>query len=453
MTTTSLLLLTATLATPGASFRVDGLGIVTDASHPRRPGDVFHAEVALRLAVRPDRGEAAIEVNSGSGAEQVVDRYHVRQGRILQRDDAGREVPAASLGDLSPATVAAIHPALVELAMRERPETVARREGGDLLFAWNGELWRVLVDPETARVIGLSRRLFHDVLGDLEEEVRYAYEASIGGDACRGTIVTLGGREILRLALEAPAAHDVPALPGPGVATDGTPVVPVPPVVSEDEVVLRELAPLVHAVDLPSLNVRVVVVEMKDHLVVLEGAFSSRVCDVLARVLRERLGKPVRAFAFSHLHGQYVGGVRSFIHEGATVLVPPGTVPLVQSIAAADHELRPDALAAEHRPLHLRTVTGSLRLEDETNTLDVYDVPSGHTDEYLLFHLPRQKVLLTGDLLFYRPGKPLTGRSRQLCDTVARLGLEVETYVATWPLDGYGTRSTVTAAEMAAACE
>jgi hypothetical protein len=39
-----------------------------------------------------------------------------------------------------------------------------------------------------------------------------------------------------------------------------------------------------------------------------------------------------------------------------------------------------------------------------------------------------------------------------LCDTVKKLGLDVETYVPTWPLQGYGTKNVVTRDEMRAAC-
>jgi glyoxylase-like metal-dependent hydrolase (beta-lactamase superfamily II) len=114
--------------------------------------------------------------------------------------------------------------------------------------------------------------------------------------------------------------------------------------------------------------------------------------------------------------------------------------------------LRPDALAAEPRPLRMEVVPKDWRTEDHVNAVEVYNVESGHTDEYLIVYFPRQKVLLTGDLLFYRPGQPLSDRSLKLCENVRKLGLDVETYVATWPLDGYGTKNVATGAEMRAAC-
>jgi hypothetical protein len=78
------------------------------------------------------------------------------------------------------------------------------------------------------------------------------------------------------------------------------------------------------------------------------------------------------------------------------------------------------------------------------------DKESEHTDEYLLVYLPRTKTLLTGDLLFYRPGKPLTGRSLALAKHVETLGLAVERCVTTWPLEWPGVKSEVTGEELKA---
>ena len=51
-----------------------------------------------------------------------------------------------------------------------------------------------------------------------------------------------------------------------------------------------------------------------------------------------------------------------------------------------------------------------------------------------------------------RPGKPLPKRSQYVCKVVAKYGLDVEKYYATWPLNGYGTKNIVTGEEMRAAC-
>ncbi|MBI2213762.1 MAG: hypothetical protein HYU52_08955, partial [Acidobacteria bacterium] len=147
-------------------------------------------------------------------------------------------------------------------------------------------------------------------------------------------------------------------------------------------------------------------------------------------------------------------GVRSYIHEGATVIVPPTTAPLVERIATATFDSRPDAQSRDPKPARVESVKETLLLEDRDNAMAVYNVASGHTDEYLVFHFPRQKVLLPGDLLFFRGAdQPLKGRSRQLCETIEKLGIEVESMYVSWPLNGYGgVRDTVRFDEFRAAC-
>jgi len=466
-----------------APYRVTGAGFVTDDGHPKHPGDFQRVDILARLVIDPELGEAAIEIESGDADEKVFDRYFVRRGRIFQVEmpdgeaaandsDAGaaKEVPATPLGDISAAAVAALHPAIVALAMRERRDNVrATADPNEILFAWNDALWTVSLDAANGRVAKIARRFFHDVHGDGVEEVRYeGFETSdadtaAGAGAAGEVIVVERGRETARIAFEAPLRD-----------ADARAATAAFPAQSRDDareigsrdIALREIAPRIFAIDIQPINTRVVIAVFADHVTVLEGAYNSRNCDLIARAVRERFTKPVRYFAFSHLHGQYIGGVRSWIAEGATVLVPPTTVSLLEEVAAGGHELRPDALARarvaaaspaspmsrDAKPLRFETIATSRRFEDAKNALEIYNVESQHTDEYFIFYFPREKMLLTGDLLFYRPGKTLAGRSKFLCETIAKLGLDVESFVCTWPLDGYGTKNVVTGDEMRAAC-
>lgn len=485
-------------------YEINGSGFVTSSGHPMHPGDFQRIDIGFRLMMDPELGESIIEVASGEGEEKDVDRYFVRRGRIFQVEEvaaspgrgsvasggsaadssgaakAPREITAKHLGDLASATVAALHPAIVANAMLERRENTMA--SAVTVFAWNDAFWHVAWDIGSSRIQKLERRTYDDRLGDGIEEVRYEGWASDGEKLMPGrVVVSARGRELARIdfgpiehrSRRAIASADAGALGaatgsgGAGAAglVEGWPAFPVVDdeldldamVVAERELALREIAPHIFTIDIASMNTRVIVAEFEDHLAVIEGVYNSRICDVIARVVRERLAKPVRWFAFSHLHGQYIGGVRSWIHEGATVLVPPTTAPLVEEMAAAPHLLRPDAFelarASYPPPVRVETVAKSRRLADAMNALELFNVESDHTDEYFITYFPGPKILLTGDLLFYRPGKPLTGRSKKLCDTVANLGLDVETYVCTWPLDGYGTKNVVTAEEMRAGCE
>lgn len=427
-------------------YRILGKGFITDSGHPLRPGHFVSTDVAVRVSIDPELGESVIEVEYGDLAKRSVDRYYVRRGRIFQVNDEGEETAPEREGDLSVATVAALHPAIVATAIRERRDCV-RREGRRWSFAWNDELWSVAIDAGSGRVTSLERRVYRDVSGDDVETVTYRSGGAGAGPLSPGrVVVTSHGRETANLEFVAIERGDTTRAPSGDRQRDRAYVA------AAREIEFTEVGPRLFAIELEASNSRIFVAEFADHLMVLEGAYNSRICDLVARRVRERFHKPVRSFAFSHLHGQYVGGVRSWVALGATVVVPPTTEPLIGEIVRARHDLRPDALSRSPVPLRVETVKDRRLFEDDTNALEVLNVPSEHTDEYFVFHFRRQKVLLTGDLLMYRPGKPLSGRSKRLCDTLSKLGLDVERFYATWPLDGYGTKNVVTAEEMRRAC-
>jgi len=410
------------------------------------PGDARRYPLHLRIVADEEElgTNVTIAVSDSGDTTSRPDRWYIRGGRVTRADTSGVETLDAGLADLRPEAVAVLSPWMAE--------------------TWtNSGGWEVTTEvPRSSTVMdesGVSSRpaemrrtVFDERLGDLTETVRYR-SANIDGIGSPWTAeFELGGSTIARFVFGAGiTSPSLPGTPPPGPQRIDIENRNTLHQLAPEQVHFTALAPHLFTIDLDSLNTRVTVAEFSDSLAVIEGAFGSGVCDVLARAVEERFHKPVRVFAFSHLHGQYSGGTRSWVHEGATVVVPPSTEPLIHQMVDASFKSHPDALAREPRPLRLRTVAQRLHLEDATNALDIYNVPSGHTDEYLLFHFPRQRVLLTGDLMFYRPGKPFAGRSKQLSQTVAKLGLAVDTYVASWPLAGFGTRNIVTAAEFAQA--
>ena len=140
-----------TAAGDAAPYRVTGTGFVTDRGHPMNPADFHTYDFTARVTFDPVPGEAVIAIEFGptdslSASQRNRYRYHVRRGRIFQVNDQGAEILPAPVGDVPPAVVAALHPALVLDALRERPECV-RQVAGGRVFAWNDELWTVDLDP------------------------------------------------------------------------------------------------------------------------------------------------------------------------------------------------------------------------------------------------------------------------------------------------------------------
>jgi len=432
------------------SYSILATGFVTDDSHPMHAGYFRKNDISLRMFYNPELGEAALEFEYEEDGKTSTDKYFVRRGKVFQIDDKGEEKKAEDFGDLSWATIAGLHPEIVVSAILDRRENLEPDHADGFLFAWNDDLWSVAIDKKTGQINSLHRRIHHDVHGDGTENIHF--DGRVPGENINhpaSVSIDLAGREIARFNFEAAERGTEYEFPTGERYFDHNQFI------SESEIKFTQLAPNIYCTELASINTRVFVAEFIDFLVVLEGAYNSRNCDMIAQKVQERFQKPVKYFAFSHLHGQYIGGTRSWVEQGATVIVPPTTVKLVEEMVNNPNDLEPDALSRNPKPLNITTAKEGRRIDDAVNALEIYNVESEHTDEYFIFFFPRQKVLLTGDLLFYRPAQtpPLRGRSVKLCETVQKLGLDVDIYVPTWPLIGYDTKNIVTKAEMQEGCD
>lgn len=412
-------------------------GYVTDDSHPRYPGDFRTYPLTVRLQIHADLAAAILEFESGDGAEKEVDRYFFSQGLVYQLDGEGRAKAPGTLGDLAPSTLALIHPALRDLVLAAAPENVLVLNEEQQVFSCNNALWVWHPQENTA-----TRRIFSDVLGDGEETIVYPTPT----DAAQKVTVRRRGRDIASFQFE--AAKPCPAFELPPNLYPNE-----PRVITVDDIHFTEQAPHVFTLDLARINTRVWVAEFESFLVVLEGAYSSQNCALLADQIEAKFKKPVRYFAFSHLHGQYIGGVRAWVDRGVTVLAPASTQPLVAQAVAASFRSRPDRLEKSPKGLQFEAVQKMKVIEDKQLRLELHNIDSDHTKDYLIFYFPKSKILGTGDLLFFRPGQPLKGRSKKLCATVQSLGLQVDRFICTWPLSGYGTQNIVNHEEMEKACQ
>jgi glyoxylase-like metal-dependent hydrolase (beta-lactamase superfamily II) len=205
------------------------------------------------------------------------------------------------------------------------------------------------------------------------------------------------------------------------------------------------LAPGVHEVVLHDADTRSLVVEFRDHVVLCETSVDNESAERLLAAIAQHLpGKPVRHVLFGHYHPHYTGGLRPVMARGAAVVAPPLGAAFAAEIAARPFRSPPDALAASgHTPV-IETFQGARTFRDDTNELVAIDIgaDSHHTDEYVVFHLPRQRLLFQGDLGWFAGPSGLTGsgeRTRGLLRAIDARALDVVTVVQSWPTRGLAT--------------
>ena len=147
-------------------------------------------------------------------------------------------------------------------------------------------------------------------------------------------------------------------------------------------------------------NYNTMAVEFKDYILAIEAPGTSAGADNVIKRIKETIpGKPIRYVAITHHHGDHIGGLRSFIAEGATVITTRSNRDVVETMAAAPQN---DRLSANPRKPEFMFIEGGKRaITDGDQTVELLDIgPNPHAREMLIAYLPKQRVLFQGDLFF-----------------------------------------------------
>jgi glyoxylase-like metal-dependent hydrolase (beta-lactamase superfamily II) len=183
------------------------------------------------------------------------------------------------------------------------------------------------------------------------------------------------------------------------VASEGyQKVAALPPTLEERVEKLADNVIVVHNV--ADQNYNTMAVAFRDYIVAVEAPGSSEGADKVIQKIKEAMpGKPIRYVALTHHHSDHIGGLRSFIAEGATVITTRANRGVVETMAAAPQN---DRLARAPRKPELLFVEGGRRvLTDGEQTLELIDVgPNPHAKEMLIAWLPKQRIVFQGDLFF-----------------------------------------------------
>ncbi|HEX9443609.1 MAG TPA: MBL fold metallo-hydrolase [Candidatus Binatia bacterium] len=172
-----------------------------------------------------------------------------------------------------------------------------------------------------------------------------------------------------------------------------------------------------------------IVIEMRDHLVVVEAPLYDARSQAVIRAVKERFpGKPIRYLIPTHFHIDHAGGVRGYMAEGAIVAAPELARQFYGCMARAPHTLRPDALEKSGRLVTIESADGARALSDGSREIVIYPLPNSHADDMQVVYLPREKILIEADLANPRQNRVRAGPgAAELLAGIEKLGLDVAT--------------------------
>ena len=180
-----------------------------------------------------------------------------------------------------------------------------------------------------------------------------------------------------------------------------------------------------------------VAVEFRDHVVVIEAPLNEeRSLAVIGEVNRLILNKPIRFIVTTHHHWDHLGGgLRAYVHEGATVITHEGNHAYYQEILrAGPWLLQPDRFSL-YPPEEwsegyiFETAREQYVLADDTRTVELYNIQGlAHVAGMLIAYLPSEKIVVQADL--YNPGAQTPNASALTFHrNLQRLDLDVTTIV------------------------
>jgi glyoxylase-like metal-dependent hydrolase (beta-lactamase superfamily II) len=175
-----------------------------------------------------------------------------------------------------------------------------------------------------------------------------------------------------------------------------------------------------------------VAVDFKDYVVVFEAPQTEeRAVAVLEATRKAIPNKPIRYVVNSHNHFDHLGGIRAVMAEGITVITQAQNKAYYEKVATMPHTIVPDRLAKSPKTPVIETVAEKRVLTDGTQTLELYRVPTVHTDTMLVGYLPKAKILIEADL--WNPpaaNAPPPGATSPVTaaffDTIQRMKLDVQ---------------------------
>jgi glyoxylase-like metal-dependent hydrolase (beta-lactamase superfamily II) len=150
-------------------------------------------------------------------------------------------------------------------------------------------------------------------------------------------------------------------------------------------------------------------VEFRDFITVVEAPINEeRSLAVINEVSRIIPNKPIRYLVNTHHHFDHSGGLRTYLAMGTTIVTHPANRDFYVNVMLRPglRTLQPDRLSefypmymTSRRPMRIETVGEKYVISDGVRTMDLYPVTgTNHAQAMLMAYLPKEKILLNGDL-------------------------------------------------------
>jgi glyoxylase-like metal-dependent hydrolase (beta-lactamase superfamily II) len=312
----------------------------------------------------------------------------------------------------------------------------ATTKGNQVSFTIGGKYKMVGTINAQGQVEKVQTWIDHPIVGDMLVETTYTGYKDFGGVTFPSRIVqTQDGFPTLDIAVSSVTANPTFDAPVPDNVRNAPP--PPPAMVA-----VQKMADGVYY--LTGTSHHSLAIEMKDHIVILDLPLTEeRARAVVAKAKELIPNKPVRYVITSHHHWDHLGGIRTAMDEGATIVTHQSNKAFLERVAKTPHTLVPDRLASSKKPAKIQTVGDDDKLTDGTRVIELHRITGyEHTGDMLMVYLPKEKILAEPDAFTPPPQAgtalvpPAVPFAKALYDNIQRRKLDVQVIT---PLHGNRT--------------
>ena len=199
---------------------------------------------------------------------------------------------------------------------------------------------------------------------------------------------------------------------------------------------LVELAPNVQHVEGGTANN--LIIAMKDYLIIFDAPFGElQSREVIDAAKAKYPGKPIKYLVLTHHHMDHTGGMRTYVAEGATVIVPAPDRAYFEKDVRAPHTIVPDDLQRHPRPANIIEVKDTMTLKDGTEEVRLYNIPNPHVQGMFIGHVVKANVVYVTDLVSPRGPVERSDATVAVGDALRKYGISGAVVAG-----GHGTTAT-----------
>lgn len=190
---------------------------------------------------------------------------------------------------------------------------------------------------------------------------------------------------------------------------------------------LVELAPNVQHVVGGTHNS--LIVAMKDYLVVFEAPINEWQSRFTIDAAKARYpGKPIKYLVLTHHHNDHTGGSRTYVAEGATVIVGTPNKAHFETVFARPHKFEMDALERARRPATVVEVADRMSLKDDSEEIRIFRIENPHAEGMLIMEVVNAKLGFVTDLWSPGPQKTWGPGPASVLAAVRKAGIAPERF-------------------------